>query len=78
MQLALGVAGPPRRPGGNTELLPGLSQQAFVDVDSLLRPTFGHAKHGASYGHTKIAGKQVLRRGLSPLATILSTPTGAP
>ena len=27
-----------------------------------------------SYGHTKIAGKQVLRKGLSPLATTISTP----
>lgn len=61
-----------------TGLLPGISQRVFVDIDSLLRPTFGHAKQGASYGHTKIAGKQVLRKGLSPLATTLSTPTGAP
>jgi len=36
-----------------TGLLPGLAEQAFIDVDSLLRPTFGHAKQGASYGHTK-------------------------
>jgi hypothetical protein len=62
----------------HTGLLPGISQRVFVDVDSLLRPTFGRAKQGASYGHTKIAGKQVLRKGLSPLATILSTTTGAP
>lgn len=62
----------------STGLLPGISQRVFVDIDSLLRPTFGHAKQGASYGHTKIAGKQVLRKGLSPLATTLSTPTGAP
>ena len=53
----------------STGLLPGISQRVFVDIDSLLRPTFGHAKQGASYGHTKIAGKQVLRKGLSPLAT---------
>lgn len=39
---------------------------------------FGHAKPGASFGHTKIAGKQVLRRGLSPLATAISTEQGAP
>jgi hypothetical protein len=62
----------------NTALLPGIGQRVFVDIDSLLRPTFGRAKQGASYGHTKIAGKQVLRKGLSPLATTLSTPTGAP
>jgi hypothetical protein len=51
-----------------TELLAGIQAQAFIDIDSLLRPVYGHAKQGASYGHTKIAGKQVLRKGLSPLA----------
>ena len=61
-----------------TDLLPGIGEQAFIDIDSLLRPVFGHAKQGASYGHTKIAGKQVLRKGLSPLATTLSTRHGAP
>lgn len=61
-----------------TELLTGVDQQAFIDIDSLLRPVYGHAKQGASYGHTKIAGKQVLRKGLSPLATTLSTATSAP
>jgi hypothetical protein len=40
--------------------------------------TSGHAKQGASFGHTKIAGKQVLRKGLSPLATTISTPIAAP
>jgi hypothetical protein len=62
----------------HTDLLPGIGDQAFIDIDSLLRPVFGHAKQGASYGHTKIAGKQVLRKCLSPLATILSTRHGAP
>src|SRR4029453_5001759 len=47
-------------------------------IDSLLRPVYGHAKQGASYGHTKIAGKQVLRKGLSPLATTISTAQSAP
>ena len=61
-----------------TGLLPGIGEQVYVDIDSLLRPVFGHAKQGASYGHTKIAGKQVLRKGLSPLATTLSTRRGAP
>lgn len=59
-------------------LLPGLEQRALIDIDSLLRPTFGHAKQGAGYGHTKIAGKQVLRKGLSPLVTTISTTGGAP
>ena len=60
------------------DLLPGADQRVFIDIDSLLRPVYGHAKQGASYGHTKIAGKQVLRKGLSPLATTISTPGCAP
>jgi hypothetical protein len=60
------------------DLLPGADQQVFIDIDSLLRPVYGHAKQGASYGHTKIAGKQILRKGLSPLATTISTPGAAP
>src|SRR4029077_11536844 len=62
----------------HVELLPGAEQQVFIDIDSLLRPVYGHAKQGASYGHTKIAGKQVLRKGLSPLATTVSTGGCAP
>jgi hypothetical protein len=54
-------------------LLPGAAERAFVDIDSLLRPVYGHAKQGASYGHTKIAGRQILRKGLSPLITTIST-----
>jgi hypothetical protein len=63
---------------GATGLLPGVAERAFVDIDSLLRPVYGHHKQGASYGHTKIAGKQVLRKGLSPLVSTISTATGAP
>ncbi|MCX2711704.1 IS1380 family transposase [Mycolicibacterium sp. J2] len=59
-------------------LLPGSDEQVFVDIDSLLRPVYGHAKQGASYGHTKIAGKQILRKGLSPLITTVSTAAAAP
>lgn len=60
------------------DLLPGADERVFVDIDSLLRPVYGHAKHGAPYGHTKIAGKQALRKGLCPLATTISTATSAP
>ncbi|MGY4646334.1 hypothetical protein ACVWWN_000130 [Mycobacterium sp. URHB0021] len=60
------------------DLLPGADAAAFIDIDSLLRPVFRYAKQGASYGHTKIAGKQVLRKGLSPLVTTISTPAAAP
>ncbi len=63
---------------GRTDLLPGIEQRAMVDIDSLLRPVYGRAKQGASFGHTKIAGRQVLRKGLSPLATTISTDTAAP
>jgi hypothetical protein len=59
-------------------LLPGADGRAFIDIDSLLRPVYGHAKQGASYGHTKIAGKQILRKGLSPLVTTISTEHAAP
>ena len=62
----------------HSALLPGIEEQAFIDIDSLLRPVYGHAKQGASFGHTKIAGRQVLRKGLSPLATTISTSEGAP
>lgn len=44
-----------------TALLPGIESQAYVDIDSLLRPVYGHGKQGAGFGHTKISGKQVLR-----------------
>jgi len=61
-----------------TPLLSGIGEQAYIDPDSLLRPVYGHHKQGASYGHSKIAGRQVLRKGLSPLAVAISTPTAAP
>src|SRR5512147_1300298 len=62
----------------DSELLPGIAEQAFIDIGSLLRPVYGQSKQGASFGHTKIAGRQVLRKGLSPLATTISTEHGAP
>jgi hypothetical protein len=61
-----------------TDVLAGIADQAFVDIDSLLRPVYGRAKQGASFGHTKIANKQVLRKGLSPLVTTISTREAAP
>lgn len=62
----------------HTDLLPGRQARAFIDIDSLVRPVYGHQKQGASFGHTKIAGKQILRKGLSPLITTISTDTSAP
>ncbi|AWT51064.1 TnpC protein [Mycolicibacterium smegmatis MKD8] len=60
------------------DVLPGADGRAYLDIDSLLRPVYGHAKQGASYGHTKIAGKQILRKGLAPLITTISTECAAP
>jgi hypothetical protein len=62
----------------HTRVLEGVGDRAFIDIDSLLRPVYGHAKQGASFGHTKIAGKSILRRGLSPLAVTICTETAAP
>ena len=61
-----------------TPLLPGIEQRAFVDIDSLLRPVYGHRKQGASFGHAKIASRALLRLGLSPQITTISTATAAP
>jgi len=61
-----------------TPVLAGIRERAFIDIDSLLRPVYEHAKQGASFGHTKIAGKTVLRRGLSLLAVTIGTQAAAP
>nr|WP_243407912.1 IS1380 family transposase [Frankia canadensis] len=59
-------------------LLPGADTLAFLDVDSCQRRVFGPAKQGAAFGHTKIAGKSLLVRGLNALVATLSTPQAAP
>jgi hypothetical protein len=61
-----------------TPVLAGIDERVFIDIDSLLRPVYGHAKQGASFSHTKIAGKTVLRKGPSPLAVTITTPKAAP
>jgi hypothetical protein len=61
-----------------TALLPGIEQRVFLDIDSLLRPVYGHKKQGASFGHAKIANRALLRLGLSPQITTISTATSAP
>jgi Transposase DDE domain group 1 len=63
---------------GRTPVLAGIAERAYIDIDSLLRPVYGKAKQGASFGHTKIAGRNILRRGLSPLAVTISTEVAAP
>ena len=59
-------------------LLAGIEQRTFLDIDSLLRPVYGTARQGASFGHAKIAGRALLRRGLSPQITTISTATAPP
>ena len=59
-------------------LLPGAGTLAFVDIDSMQKRVYGHAKQGAAFGHTKIQGKSLLVRGLNVLAATISTPLAAP
>jgi hypothetical protein len=61
-----------------TPLLAGADERMFVDIDSLLRPVYGHHKQGASFGHAKIASRALLRLGLSPQITTVSTATAPP
>ena len=61
-----------------TPLLAGIEERAFIDIDSLLRPVYGHHKQGASFGHAKIASRALLRLGLSPQITTLSTAAAPP
>ena len=59
-------------------LLPGRDVLAFMDIDSMQKRVYGHAKAGAAFGHTKIQGKSLLVRGLNVLAAVVSTPLSAP
>ena len=59
-------------------LLPGAGTLAFVDIDSQQKRVYGYAKQGAAFGHTKIAGKSLLVRGLNVLAATICTPLAAP
>jgi len=59
-------------------LLPGRETLAFIDIDSMQKRVYGHAKAGAAFGHTKIQGKSLLVRGLNALAAVVSTPLSAP
>jgi hypothetical protein len=59
-------------------LLPGAQERVFIDIDSLLRPVYGHHKQGASFGHAKIASRALLRLGLSPQITTISTASAPP
>ena len=62
----------------HTPLLAGAEERMFLDIDSLLRPVYGKAKQGASFGHAKIASRALLRLGLSPQITTISTASAPP
>jgi hypothetical protein len=64
--------------GHRSPLLPGQDTVAFIDIDSMQKRVYGHKKHGAAFGHTKIQGKSLLVRGLNALAATISTPLAAP
>jgi hypothetical protein len=66
------------RLAGQAPLLPGADVLAFIDIDSMQKRVYGHKKHGARFGHTKIQGKSLLVRGLNALAATISTPLAAP
>src|SRR5579859_5111505 len=66
------------RLAGAAPLLPGADVLAFIDMDSMQKRVYGHAKQGAGFGHTKIQGKALLVRGLNALAAVISTPLAAP
>jgi hypothetical protein len=59
-------------------LLPGAEVLAFIDMHSMQKRVYRHAKQGAGFGHTKIQGKNLIVRGLNALAAVISTPLGAP
>ena len=59
-------------------LLPGAGVLAFIDMDSMQKRVYGHAKQGAGFGHAKIQGKSLMVRGLNALAAVVSTPLAAP
>jgi hypothetical protein len=61
-----------------TPVLTGAGQLTFVDIDSLLRRTYGKHKRGARFGPAKVGGYQLLLRGLSPLVVTISTRLAAP
>jgi len=56
---------------GQTPLLAGADELAYVDVDDTVRGTYGYAKQGAGRGYTGV-------KGLNALLAIVSTPSSAP
>ncbi|WP_434481646.1 IS1380 family transposase [Streptomyces sp. NBC_01340] len=59
------------RPAAHTGLVPTGDEVVFVDIDSKVKPVYGPAKQGASFGYTK-------RRGLHFQIVTVKTSTCAP
>ncbi|MEO3807953.1 hypothetical protein ABGB17_03020 [Sphaerisporangium sp. B11E5] len=45
------------RPAAHTPLLPAAGTVAFLHLDAIHKCTYGSAKQGAGFGHTKIGGR---------------------
>jgi hypothetical protein len=63
---------------GDERLLPGRETLTFIDIDSTQKRVYGYQKEGAAFGHAKIAGKNLLVKGLNALISVISTPLSAP
>jgi hypothetical protein len=59
-------------------LLPGRETLTFIDIDSTQKRVYGYGKEGAAFGHAKVAGKNLLVKGLNALISVISTPLAAP
>ncbi|WP_410647019.1 IS1380 family transposase, partial [Amycolatopsis sp. cmx-4-54] len=60
-----------RLAGRVPSLLAGVEQLAFVDIDSKIKETYGHAKQGSGFAYNGV-------RGLNHLVATLSSPVCAP
>jgi len=54
-------------------VLPGADVLAVIDIDSVQRQVHGPGKQGAGFGHAKVAGYDLLVRGLNALIATIST-----
>ena len=53
-------------------VLPGADVLAVIDIDSVQRQVHGPGKQGAGFGHAKVAGYDLLVRGLNALIATVS------
>jgi hypothetical protein len=62
----------------DVHLLPGRETLTFIGIDSTRKRVYGYGKEGAAFGHAKVAGKNLLVKGLNALISVISTPLAAP